>query len=614
MTQNLNDHLLMLALILACVVFTISVVGTRVDQAWYRSRISGNEKAARRWAAHLADAAFDGLLIHRGGTILQMNRALVRMLGCRERECIGHNFANFAAARELSLLRNELEAPRPAISEMTLVRADKSEFLVELNSQSVEHEGLPATVTAIRDISQRRADAERIEWLSRYDPLTGLANRKLFCEKLAAAIAENDAKGGTTAVFNIDVDEFKAVNDQIGRLGGDQLLQQVAARIDGLITSGDTLARLGGDKFGLIMPSAGAANRTVNVAGQMEAAFKDPFIIDHKLVRISISIGIAVFPDHAADVEALMKASEFALKQATKSGGGCSHVFSHEEAQGYRLALKRDMFRVGLTEPQRLSQDLRAAVAKDEISVAYQPVFQAGDLSLAGYEALARWNHRQDGLIPPSIFIPLAEQAGLIHEIGSYVLEAACAEAVSVGGDFTMAVNISPLQFRDVNLPGRITAILRKTGLPASRLELEVTESVLIDNKAAAAAALNALRAIGVSVALDDFGTGYSSLSYLCDFPFARLKIDKRFIQALGTDPNANAIVAAILALANNLKLKVTAEGVETEAQLAYLRQTDCEHVQGFLLGKPVPRALHMAPPLSRQPVQNTPTLISSRA
>ena len=614
MTQNLNDHLLMLALILACIVFTISVVGTRVDQAWYRSRISGQEKAARRWAMQLADAAFDGLLIHRGGTILQMNRALVRMLGCRERECIGHNFTNFAATREMTLLRNEMEAPRPAVSEITLVRADKSEILVEINSQTVEHEGLPATVTAIRDISQRRADANRIEWLSRYDPLTGLANRNLFCEKLAAAIAENQAKGGTTAVFNIDLDEFKAVNDQIGRVGGDQLLQQVAARIDGLITSGDTLARLGGDKFGLIMPSPGAANRTTNIAAQMEAAFKDPFIIDHKLVRISISVGIAVFPEHAADVDALMKASEFALKQATIAGGGCSHVFSHEEAQGYRSTLKRDLFRVGLTEPQRLSQDLRAAVAKEEISVAYQPVFQAGDLSLAGYEALARWNHRQDGLIPPGIFIPLAEQAGLIHEIGSYVLEAACAEAVSVGGDFTMAVNISPLQFRDVNLPGRITAILRKTGLPASRLELEVTESVLIDNKAAAAAALKALRAIGVSVALDDFGTGYSSLSYLCDFPFARLKIDKRFIQALGTDPNANAIVAAILALANNLNLKVTAEGVETEAQLAYLRQTDCEHVQGFLLGKPAPRAVYLAPPLSRQPVQNTPTLIASRA
>ncbi len=346
----------------------------------------------------------------------------------------------------------------------------------------------------------------------------------------------------------------------------------------------------------------------------METAFRDPFIIDHKLVRISISVGIATCPEHAADVEALMKASDFALRQATLAGGGCSHMFSHEEAQGYRSTMKRDLFRVGLTEPQRLSQDLRAAVGKNEISVAYQPVFRTGNLGLAGYEALARWNHRRDGLIPPAMFIPLAEQAGLIHEIGSYVLEAACAEAVSVGGDFMMAVNISPLQFRDVNLPGRITAVLRKTGLPASRLELEVTESVLIDNKAAAAQALKALRAIGVSVALDDFGTGYSSLSYLCDFPFARLKIDKRFIQALGTDPNANAIVAAILALANNLKLKVTAEGVETEAQLAYLKQTDCEHVQGFLLGKPAPRALHLPPPLARQPLQNTPTLIASRA
>jgi diguanylate cyclase (GGDEF)-like protein/PAS domain S-box-containing protein len=622
MTTGTEPHLLAMALIMAVIVFALSVLGTRIDQAWYRARLSGNEKSCRQWTAHLADAAFDGLLIHRGGTILQMNRALVRMLGCRERECIGQSFANFAAPRQMTQLRAELEAPAPAIMEFTLIRADKSELLVEISSQSIDHEGLPASVTAIRDITQRRADAERISWLSRYDPLTGLVNRASFTDKLIAALARNDAQGGTTAVFSIDLDEFKSVNEQIGRGGGDQLLQQVAARIDGLITGEDTLGRLGGDKFGLIMPSLGAANRAINIAAQLEATFKDAFIIDNKLVRASLSIGIAIFPDHATDPEGLLKASDFALKQAIRVGGGCTHVFSHEEAQSSRAGSRaterargRDLIRVGLSEPQRLSQDLRAAIAKEEISLVYQPVFRTGDLSLAGFEALARWNHKQDGLIPPNVFIPLAEQAGLIHEIGSFVLETACAEAASIGGDCRMAVNLSPLQFRDPNLPGRISAILRKTGLAAARLELEVTESVLIDNKAAAAQALRSLRAIGCSVALDDFGTGYSSLSYLCDFPFARLKIDKHFIQALGTDPNADAVVTAILALAKNLKLEVTAEGVETEAQLAFLRQTECQLLQGFLLGKPVARAQHQMLPVARGlPLVSGPTLVATRA
>jgi diguanylate cyclase (GGDEF)-like protein len=454
----------------------------------------------------------------------------------------------------------------------------------------IAFDGAPATVTAIRDITQRRAEQAQIARLLNYDALTDLPNRKLFCERLAEAVLKNEAEGGTTALFQIDLDQFKALNEQIGRSGGDALLKQVTARITALITAEDTLARLGGDKFGLLVSSTGPPNRAIHLAGQLEASFNEPFVIDGQLVKTSSSIGVAVFPDHAADAEGLMKASEFALKQAGRAGGGFCHIFSHDEAQGFTAGIKRDMFRAGLTDPQRLAQDLRGALAAGEIGLVYQPIFRGADLSLAGFEALARWTHGKDGVIPPAVFIPLAEQSGLIHEIGGFVLETACTEAKLHAGDLKMSVNLSPLQFRDANLPGRIAAILQKTGLPAAQLELEVTERLLVENAAAAATALQALRALGVSLSLDDFGAGYSSVSYLCDFPFARVKIDRRFVQAIGRDDNADAIVAAILTLAGNLKLEVTAIGVETDAQLAYLRSSGCHQVQGFLLGQPMAR------------------------
>jgi diguanylate cyclase (GGDEF)-like protein/PAS domain S-box-containing protein len=604
-----------LTLTLSMMVLGLTALASLMEIQARKRRRRAEQENNRLWSRKLSDASFDGLLIHRSGTILQMNNALLRMLGCREREWLGQHFANLARPDLIPALRTELEAPQPQVCEFTLLRADKTEVPVEICSHTIEHERLPATVTAIRDVSQRQADAAKIAKLSHYDPLTGLANRRLFFDRLVKAIAENDRTGGTTAVLSIDLDQFKSVNDQLGRSGGDQLLRQVAARIGALIAEADTLGRLSGDKFGVVMPSAGVPNRAMHFATQLEAAFNEPFIIDGQLMKASASIGIAIYPDHAADADGLLKASDFALKQAGRAGGGFSHMFSHEEANGFRAAAGRDLFRVGLTEPQRLAQDLRNALSNGEISLVYQPIFRAADLMLIGFEALARWNHKTDGLIPPNVFIPLAEQAGLIHEIGSFVLETACTEAAVQAPKLKMAVNLSPLQFRDLHLPSRITAILRKTGLQPAQLELEVTESLLIENSAAASQALLALKAIGVSVALDDFGTGYSSLSYLCDYPFARLKIDKRFIHALGNDANADAIVVAILSLARNLKLEVTAEGVETEAQLAFLQKANCQLVQGYLLGRPGPRATVPNPALPRgQGLNLVPKRVPSRA
>jgi diguanylate cyclase (GGDEF)-like protein/PAS domain S-box-containing protein len=555
-------------------------------QAQHRRASAAAEDSARRsWNRSLADAAFDGLLIHRAGLILQMNRALSRLLGVREREVLNQNFANFARPDQLTALRAELEAPHPNIAEFTLIRANKTDVTVEISSQTIDFDGQPATVTAIRDISQRLADAKRIHQLTHYDALTGLPTRKLFADTIAAAITAGARQQGLT-IFTIDLDQFKAMNLQLGRNGGDHLLRQVAARIRGLAAPEDTLARLGGDKFGLAVTAEGGANRALSLAGRLAAAFAEPFIVDGQLVKPTLSIGIAVYPDHAADADSLMKASEFALGLAERAGGGVAHMYCHHEAAGQpRLAAP-------FYAPPAISPDsVRAAIAAGEIGLFYQPVLNTADLRPAGLAALPRWQHPRDGLLPPERFMPVAEAAGLSHELGMMLLERACAEAVAANAPI-LSIAISPTHFRDVNLPAHIASILRKTGLPARALELDVTEAMLTENRPRAEAALAGLHALGLGVALDHFGAGQVNLPSLCDLPLKRLKIARRFIAKLGEDAHAAAIITAILTLAANLRLPVTATGVETQAQLDVLRSLGCPSVQGNFFGEPALRAV----------------------
>ncbi len=614
--QFIGAHLLAAAFAAGMAALCLSVLFLRAQAKLLQARLLRDEEAAKLWSRRLADATFDGLLIHRNGTILAMNRALIRMLNLREREMLGQSFAALAPADDNGALRNELEAPGTGVTELRLLRADKAELQVEIFSQPTQHENLPATVTAIRDITEVKADKARAERLLNYDNLTGLANRRLFSDRLREAIAGNDAHGGATALFVIDLDNFKQMNEQFGRAGGDSLLRQIAGKLASLCDPADTVGRLGGDKFAILQSYRGAANRAMALASRLESAFTESFLIEGQMVRISLSIGLAIYPDHATDSDALLKAAQFALDLAARAGGGTCHVFTHSEAHAHQAASegRGGLAAPGLAGPsveeQRMRKELRAAIPSGQISLDYQPVFVARDLSLAGFEALCRWRHPEKGLIPPMEFIPAAEQAGLIHELGAFVLETACNEAANAGREISMAVNLSPLQFRDPQLPQRITNILRKTGLAPAQLELEVTESLLIDNAAAARTALTAIRDIGVSVALDDFGTGFSSLSYLSDFPFTKLKIDKRFTQALGREPNAEAIVCAILSLANSLRLSVTAEGVETQGQLAFLQEQGCQLVQGFLLGRPG-ATLNITPPLAQKAQgQTKPSLI----
>jgi predicted signal transduction protein with EAL and GGDEF domain len=337
----------------------------------------------------------------------------------------------------------------------------------------------------------------------------------------------------------------------------------------------DTVARLGADEFAIIQPFVVAPDSARAFAERIVSVLAEPFDIDGTPVSVDVCIGIASHPSDATHGEALLSCAELALERAKRAAADGICFFEPETDS--RLRARR-----------LLDEDLRRALARREMEVVYQPVFGGEPLVVVGYEALLRWHHPVRGLVPPAEFIPLAESSGEIGALGQWVLETACREAVRWDAPYRVSVNLSPAQFAERDLPGRVARVLSQSGLPPQRLEIEVTEGLLIEDTDRALAILLALKAQGVRIALDDFGTGYASLSYLRRFPFDRIKIDRSFIAELGVDPGADAIVRSIMALTRSLQLDVTAEGVETETQLALLRAQRCGQLQGFLLGRPV--------------------------
>jgi diguanylate cyclase (GGDEF)-like protein/PAS domain S-box-containing protein len=581
-------------------------------------------EARRQWARRLADAAFDGLLIHRNGTILQMNNALVRLLGYREAELLGTHFSSLTHPGLVPALRTELEAPQPEIVAFTLLHEDQTERFVEMASHTLEFNGLPATVTAIRDITLRRSLEAKLAHVTQNDALTGLPNRETFTGMLQEAMRGNDRSGGTTVVMLMDVDHLKSINDEFGRAGGDRLLRQLAVRLRGLSHASDIVGRLDGDKFGIIQPHTGAPNRNASLVSQIELSFDEPFIIDGRAMTASLSIGMAIYPEHATDAEGLLWAANLSMKQVRRAGGGGSRMFLHADAlaalppktvvQAHApkssAAQAPADFRGTMRSTQRLAQELGQAISRGEVGLEYQPIFTANGLNLAGFEAFAHWRHPKEGPVAAEPLLQLAEQAGLAGALGQFVLESACMEAMRCKVPM-MSVNLSPIQLQDPELPEQIKEILRRTGLPPERLELELIEAALQVEPQQKLEAMLALRAIGVGIVLDDFGTGFSSLTSLSHFPFSKLKIKKRIIGALGEDKHAEAIVGAILALARNSRVELVAEGVETEAQLLYLQEKGCHFVQGYHLGRPSAQAV--SPQAAGPPAVIKPSLVATQ-
>jgi len=428
-----------------------------------------------------------------------------------------------------------------------------------------------------RDITQRKEDEALIAFLAQHDPLTGVPNRKLLREKIQHALTGVTPEAGVAVIY-LDLDRFKIVNDTLGHPVGDGLLRAVAERLTACLREIDTVARLGGDEFAIVQTSVKDAGQVCALAGRITSAIAQPFDIDGHQVSVVVTLGIAMAPVHGDSPDALMKNADIALYQAKAERPGGWLFF--EAVMGARLEARRE-----------LETDLRSALARGELEVFYQPLCNVGTRRVTGFEALLRWHHPVRGLIPPDEFIPIAEDTGLIESIGAWVLGRACADAVRWPDSLHIAVNLSPVQFKSPTLVAAVRDALGKSGLPGRRLELEITEAVLMQNSEGTLRALNELRGLGATITLDDFGTGYSSLSYLRSFPFDKIKIDRSFIMDMTKNEGAAAIVRAIAALGMSLNLTTTAEGVETEEQFALVRSEGCTEAQGYLFSRPQPAA-----------------------
>jgi diguanylate cyclase (GGDEF)-like protein/PAS domain S-box-containing protein len=430
-------------------------------------------------------------------------------------------------------------------------------------------------VATFEDITEWLEAQAKISHMARHDALTNLPNRVLFHEQLEQGLRRAGAND-QLAVLCLDLDHFKDINDSLGHPIGDALLKEVGRRLKATVGEHDTVARLGGDEFAVVQIGRSEEAAARVLAGRLVEVISAPYEIDDHQIVIGVSIGISLSPQDGSNSDELLKNADLALYRAKADGRGTYRFF--ETGMDARAQARR-----------MLEMDLRAALQRDEFQPYYQPIRDVVSDRVVAFEALLRWNHPQRGLISPLNFIPLAEETGLIVQLGELVLRRACADAATWPDDIGVAVNLSPVQFKNPNLIASVTGALEASGLAASRLELEITESVLLQNSEATLTTLHELRAMGVRISLDDFGTGYSSLSYLRSFPFDKIKIDRSFVSELATREDSVAIIRAVTGLGRSLGIVTTAEGVENDAQLELLRREGCTQAQGYLFSQPRP-------------------------
>jgi diguanylate cyclase (GGDEF)-like protein/PAS domain S-box-containing protein len=476
------------------------------------------------------------------------------------------------AARDDELLA----ANAPAFEERQMVAASgEMRSILSRRLAILGDDGNPQYLLGVaEDITERKNAEQRIAHLAHYDALTGLPNRVLLREKLEQELSFV-RRGGQLAVLYLDLDHFKSVNDTLGHSAGDELLKGVTTRMRNCLRDADILARLGGDEFAIVQTGLEHPTDSATLAQRLrDAVTQTVYELDGHQVVADISIGIALAPQDGSEVDQLLKCADMALYGAKAEGRGTFRYFEHE--MDARMKLRRT-----------LEVDLRKALVNNEFELHYQPLVRLADNKISGCEALLRWYHPERGLVSPTEFIPVAEETGLINAIGEWVLRQACAEAATWPDDVKVAINVSPVQFRSQNLPQAVISALAAARLAPHRLEMEITESVLMHSNETTLQRLHQLRELGVRISMDDFGTGYSSLSYLRSFPFDKIKIDRTFINDLSN--GHDAIVQAIITLANSLNMTTTAEGVETEQQAGALRAMGCIEMQGYLFSRPVP-------------------------
>ena len=461
------------------------------------------------------------------------------------------------------------------------VSNEAKDSIVELmngRTFKIRHRPMPGGgwVATHEDITEQRQSEVKIEYMAHHDALTDLANRVLLNDRLEYALGRVQ-HGEMVAVHHLDLDQFKAVNDTFGHPCGDKLLRIVAERLRGLVGEADTIARMGGDEFVIVQATIADPADATSLAQAVIDALSEPYDIDGQQAVIGVSIGISVGPGDGSNPDKLLRNADLALYRAKSDGRGTFRFF--EPVMDLQMQTRRIM-----------EQDLRKALPAGEFELHYQPVVNLASKEISGFEALIRWNHPSKGMISPADFIPLAEEIGFIVPMGEWVIRQACATAAQWPDDLHVAVNISAIQFRSPGLMQVIVSALAASGLAPTRLEIEITESVLLHNKEATLAVLHQLRALGIRIAMDDFGTGYSSLTYLQSFPFDKIKIDRSFVKNITENSSSLNIVRAVAALANGMGMTATAEGVETAEQLHSIASEGCTEMQGFLFSQAASR------------------------
>jgi len=501
----------------------------------------------------------------------ELSREIVKP-GCSVQEVLRHRAERGHLTRNLERFRTEmLEELAPGKTATAIVSSSGGREIV-ISSRAMTGGGW---VITHEDITERRQAEARIEHMSLHDALTGLPNRIHFRKQIQDRLAYL-GRDDKFAVLCLDLDDFKTINDTLGHPIGDKLLSQVGERLQACLRTADSIARLGGDEFAIVQSDPVLPHDTAALVSRIMEIFATPFDIEGHRVEVGASIGIAIAPTDAADSDQLLKNADMALYRAKADGRGTYRFFEPE--MDARMQARHGM-----------ELDLRKAIANGEFELYYQPLVRLDTEQICGFEALIRWHHPTHGLIPPLQFIPLAEETGLIAPMGEWVLREACAQAAKWPADIRVAVNVSPAQFRKGGLSQIVINALASSGLEPTRLEVEITESVLLLNSQATLATLHQLRALGVRISMDDFGTGYSSLSYLRSFPFDKIKIDGSFVRDLLASEDSMAIVRAVAGLGSSLHMVTTAEGIETQAELDHLKREGCTEGQGYFFGRPLP-------------------------
>lgn len=532
----------------------------------------------------LLELAFDQLpvgaaIFRRDGQLLLQNRKFNEIFGITDDVEVDRD-RTFADMMAEGVFENWSEDPADYFRRLDEAMREGREFRAELGigDQVIAFVDSPIDgdifLSTQEDITDRVKAERDVAYLAHHDPLTDLPNRAAFQAKLDEVMAAARARNEAFALLSVDLDRFKDVNDVFGHLVGDGLLKEVARRFNQVAESGCS-ARLGGDEFTFISTGGRQPTRAAALAERILTEATGEMEINGRQLLVSLSIGIAIFPDDGADVATLLNNADAALYRAKAEGRGIIRFY--DKTMDERIHKHR-----------RLQQDLRLALPRGELKLCYQPQAEM-DGTITGFEALARWQHPTLGLIHPSEFIPLAEETGQIIDIGEWILREACREAATWKRPLTISVNVSPIQFRQGDLAALVHQILLETGLAAHRLEIEITEGVLIESHTRALSILRRIKALGVRIAMDDFGTGYSSLSYLQSFPFDKLKIDQSFVDRLADDEHAKEIIRAVIGLGRSLKLPTVAEGVETLDQFKFLSEAHCSGVQGYYIGHPEP-------------------------